>query len=709
MPQQLIYTSAPRGLVAGRSGYCTVARSATMREALMLRLEQFSYYQHLSLSGGREHPIFAYRILDLRGSRFHVLSRIQDAGLDYTGRTNFIAHHLVITPEEIPQLPTPAVILGRWPGWLTSWKREPESLQHEDWEDLTALAKVICLPARTWAAVARDAANGYGLLEAKAGTTFRVDASSENRVLDLLAESSELLETRDNRRNFRAAAWQYTFTTSLQEQDNVADFRWRLVDASNPAFAKLSGPNCLPLASVRASACTEDELTLARTGWKAPGSVVIQAKQHSIAEGSTARFEARADGIPLPAFQWYEIENGQPVRLEGQTRAVLEVSPRGRAKRYMARAVNSAGYRDSRIVELSIQSRAAYSRPYRPAPDEYVEVRPSAKAPAPQHSRSGDAIEQQRARLMAEQAERAWRRKQNLKRGLIVSLSTIAIIAAVWFLMRPAPQGAGQTTPGTNSPANASAETNPPAALVPTNAPADNPPSSPTNLASATVPVTNTAAKSDEPKGLTKPAIQPKLPDPYTNLTVGSFAASTQVEYTNETYIIRGTGGPFTGTNDSFVFVCRKVSGDGEFTVRFNGVPTNTPGDYRCGIMMRESEKTGAPFVFAGITMQYAPSNGLWAFRAAAEGEGKETAKAGTPKKGFKLKREGNTFCGYADYGSTGRWQWPALGTNIISMKTKDYLVGLVVCSRDTEFFASFAKPEWQAKPGAGRAGAADQ
>ena len=114
MPQQLIYTSAPRGLVAGRSGYCTVARSATMREALMLRLEQFSYYDHLSLVGGTERPVLACRVIDLRGTRYHVLSRIQDAGLDFTGRTNFIAHHLVVTPEEVSQMPTPAMAFRKW-------------------------------------------------------------------------------------------------------------------------------------------------------------------------------------------------------------------------------------------------------------------------------------------------------------------------------------------------------------------------------------------------------------------------------------------------------------------------------------------------------------------------------------------------------------------------------------------------------------------
>ncbi len=40
-----------------------------MREALMLQLEKLSYYQHLSLSGGQERPIYSCRVIDIRGSR----------------------------------------------------------------------------------------------------------------------------------------------------------------------------------------------------------------------------------------------------------------------------------------------------------------------------------------------------------------------------------------------------------------------------------------------------------------------------------------------------------------------------------------------------------------------------------------------------------------------------------------------------------------
>src|SRR5208282_3299727 len=102
------------------------------------------------------------RVVDIRNSRFHVLSRIQDAGLDFTGRTNFIAHHLAFAPEEIRQNATPPVILRDWPGWAKSWTAEPGLLENEDWSSLTALGGGTSVPARTWQEITGDAVNGYG-------------------------------------------------------------------------------------------------------------------------------------------------------------------------------------------------------------------------------------------------------------------------------------------------------------------------------------------------------------------------------------------------------------------------------------------------------------------------------------------------------------------------------------------------------------------
>ena len=150
MPQQLIYTSSPQGLMPGRSGYCTVACSEGMREALQLNLEQISYYDHLTGVAGQQPVVQAYRILNIRGSQFHVLSRIADAGLDFTKRTNFIAHHLVFQSGELQTqgtLPTPAVIFLHWDGWCKQWDGEPRWFKNEKWGNLLSLDGNVDNPA----------------------------------------------------------------------------------------------------------------------------------------------------------------------------------------------------------------------------------------------------------------------------------------------------------------------------------------------------------------------------------------------------------------------------------------------------------------------------------------------------------------------------------------------------------------------------------
>lgn len=299
MPQQLIYTSAQRGLVAGRSGHCTVARSAAMRDALMLQLEKFSYYQHLSLNGGQERRISACRVFEIRGTRYHVLSHIQDAGLDFTGRTNFLAHHLVFTPEEIRQFASPPIILARWSGWLNSWSKEPEQLENEDWGNLSELSSVVSVPAQNWQALSGEAANGYGMLETRSGSSFRVDNVSEEQILALFAESLELLELRDPRRDFRVSAWQYTFTTSMQEQDNPSDFRWRCLHSDNPASSRFAGPDCRALTDVRLVRVTSEEKSFAQNGRQAP-RIVVQPHDVRLKEGEATQLSVKAEGVPAP-------------------------------------------------------------------------------------------------------------------------------------------------------------------------------------------------------------------------------------------------------------------------------------------------------------------------------------------------------------------------------------------------------------------------
>lgn len=373
MPLQLIYTSAPRGVVAGRSGYCTVARSATLREAVMLQLEKWSHYQHLSLSGGQERPIHCCRIIDVRGTRYHVLSRIQDAGLDFTGRTNFVAHHLVFTPEEVREFPSPAVILRDWTGWAKSWSQEPLILDTEDWSSLKALHKIGLLPAARWQQLTGDSANGYGLLDYRSGIVFCVDGVSGEEVLGLIGESLELLELRDPSHDFRATRWEYTFTTSLQEQDTTADFRWRCFHSDNPASARFTGLDRRSLIEIRPIQVTEAEALLARLG-RQPPRFIEQPKKTQCFAAETANFKAVAEGVPIPTYQWFSVDrNNNRIEIPGaiESELLIPSAPLG-VSRYVVRISNSAGEETSEVAQLSCERRPV--APAQPGHERPVQV-----------------------------------------------------------------------------------------------------------------------------------------------------------------------------------------------------------------------------------------------------------------------------------------------------------------------------------------------
>lgn len=268
MPSQLIYTSASRGLTPGQSGFCTVARSRHLREALASRIEQISAYNHLvsSTSGAERAPrIHAYRILDLRATRYHVLTRIVDAGLDFTSRTNHLAHHLILQPQEIASLPSPAVILARWDGWLDTWSGAPSLMDDQVAGNLGDLPRAVSLPAEAWRLSTGDGGRAAALLEPEhlAGCHLLVGPGNESELLDLFAETLQLLSP-DGRHPARC--WRYSFTTFLQGEDNPADFRWRGCWPDTPAHLTAVRGGLTPLGPASLTVPTGELAELARTG-----------------------------------------------------------------------------------------------------------------------------------------------------------------------------------------------------------------------------------------------------------------------------------------------------------------------------------------------------------------------------------------------------------------------------------------------------------
>jgi hypothetical protein len=668
MPQQLIYTSAPRGVIAGRSGHCTVARSAAMRDALMLQLEKLSYYQHLSLSGGQERPIYCCRVLDLRGSRYHVLTRIQDAGLDFTGRTNFLAHHLVFAPEEIRLFASPPVILRGWSGWVNSWTKEPQLFDSEDWLSLASLPAA-CAPAANWQQLTGDAANGYGLLEARAGIAFRVDGLSDEQVLALFAESLELLELRDPRRDFRASRWQYTFTTSMQEQDNPADFRWRCLHSDNPAANRFAGPDTRALTEIRVARATNEETIFARAG-RQPPRFLVPPQNINSALGDTARLHAKAEGVPTPTYQWFAVDRGgnsQPIPNATSEELLVPNPPLG-ITRYAVRASNSEGQVTSDVVTLSVEPKGMTRPSTEPPRGGSPPIAPPVK--------SAEDIERQRQRLEAERAQEKPLRKWPF---IILGIGFIACIGAAIALSLSGPKKLPTVTTVERNDTNRELSNLAHASNAVIK-------ETPKEFASAAPAHTNaaTAAFSSGTPELPNQSSIPfsdsiaPLPAPWAARRIGNIPAATWASSEKGDFVVHGSGRNIDGLADNFFFVQRAASNNLDFRSRVK--TADRPIASRHGIMMRESTKADAAFAFIGVSQ----TSLFWAHRdiSANPCQFMNVAINTLPLYVRLVRRTNNICSAYSTDGSN--WTW--LGTNQITFSDPSYLIGLAVSSGNASF-----------------------
>lgn len=229
MAWQLIYTSAPRLLEAGRTGFGTVARHRAVSGMLASSVERFSQFARLPGHDPRR-IIHACRILTVGSGTYHVLSCLQDAGSDYTGRTNHIAHHLIVEPREVRALAaagiTPADVLHGM-RWRTSWSDGPRYLDAAEEVDLSAFKA----PAsRAWASVTGSPASAGVLWSREALKGCYLIMPAGVSALELFQES--LLKE-------PAQGWQCRFTTCMEPTDDAADFRWVALPDSSPLRSQL--------------------------------------------------------------------------------------------------------------------------------------------------------------------------------------------------------------------------------------------------------------------------------------------------------------------------------------------------------------------------------------------------------------------------------------------------------------------------------------
>jgi hypothetical protein len=285
MAWQLIYTSAPRSLEAGRSGFGTVARHRAISPLLVSTIERASQFSRLpGVDTGR--VIYSYRIITIAGGRFHVLSSIRDAGADYTGRTNHIAHHLVAETREIAQIgangPSPAdVLFGMH--WATAWHETPRYLEAADEIPLANFSLMV--NGSAWEQAVGNASQAWLLATGEGSRGAYVIRPGDLDLRQVFGESLRLVPER---------LWQISFTTSLQPSDEPADFRWIGIETSSPLRVQTE-------TSGRPVFNLSEPATLPTIDIPQPAAAVPAAVGATAGEGTAASSTWSVQGLPPPS------------------------------------------------------------------------------------------------------------------------------------------------------------------------------------------------------------------------------------------------------------------------------------------------------------------------------------------------------------------------------------------------------------------------
>jgi|688.fasta_scaffold15600_7 hypothetical protein len=263
MNAELLYTSAPQGLKQGSRGFCTVLSTVGMPLNIATKLESLSGYRHLYPSGtpdAAKNPVsYSHLKLSVGGRMISVISRISDYGLDYSQRTNKLAHHIVVdaplpTCGPAALLADPSVMRTQWDGNCINVPAPPA----------LSAASVDPAPCSTWEAITGDAGWGGVLANAwlnpSSKPIFVVFSEDQSvQVLSLIEEAISLLPP--------AKRWQATFGTYVTNLPPDVDCKVRCV-VSGSEEARMASARGVVINLTQASgpAPPSEAVTAARNG-----------------------------------------------------------------------------------------------------------------------------------------------------------------------------------------------------------------------------------------------------------------------------------------------------------------------------------------------------------------------------------------------------------------------------------------------------------
>jgi hypothetical protein len=296
MMQEIVFTSARRGLRSGSTGFCTVRSTRGMPGNLAQLLERLTGYAHVFDAYGTDanwNPVnYAHYVARLGGQRFHILARISNAPMDHTNRSNKLAHLLTADSAAL------AVELSEGPAseslqipWVTVWSSdsEPTVLSDDQQLVLPIAAQVRTGVCEAWKEATGDAGWAAVLASyaADSQTTLQiilprdVGTRSEQWTLRLVNEALSLLPPESR--------WDVSYSTFFTGNLPVSiSCQWQFVlDGTDLAKKARLDPRSrtidLPAIKERKLPAAKNELTVfAQTGsrpWSQEAEAVLIARR----------------------------------------------------------------------------------------------------------------------------------------------------------------------------------------------------------------------------------------------------------------------------------------------------------------------------------------------------------------------------------------------------------------------------------------------
>lgn len=264
MPREIVITSVPRGVKLGRTGFQVAMQTAGMRDDVAAILEKMAGYRHVA-SGASPVCYFHRQARTVIGP-IHVVGRIVDAGVDFSNRSNKLAHMVVLEATDLGQVvgSSPATMLAAIEGRLaTSWTGGPEERQTPF--SLAGIPQTIPAPCATWQQVMGDA-GWAGVLAERAihnQPTLIIgrdpSPASCRQLLMLFQEALAVVP--------QAKRWAITFDTTTLAADGIL---WRGTYSGSPE-SQMSQPGLLVIDLGRSQAipvnmATGELVRIARNG-----------------------------------------------------------------------------------------------------------------------------------------------------------------------------------------------------------------------------------------------------------------------------------------------------------------------------------------------------------------------------------------------------------------------------------------------------------